>query len=105
MFRHFGENRKTDRLGDGGTKKLEPPGFPGRVRLLQHDQMEAQARVVDAEISSERIPNDGFGVNQRNLLRHDADIDGVAPEIPVAVNPQSVATASNQRDIALEPLV
>ena len=76
-----------------------------RRHLLQHHQRQPKAAVVDAQVAGEFIPNDGFGVNESNLLRDDTDIGGVTPQIPVAVNPEPIAANADQGDVALEPRV
>src|SRR5437763_16329151 len=41
-------------------------------------------------------------MNERDFLRHHTEIDGIAPEIFVGVNAETIAAASHQHDVTLE---
>jgi hypothetical protein len=85
------------------TRKLKCLAFAPGVPLRQRHQFQAEAAVVHSEIVIQGVPNDGIGMDLGNLLRHHADIDGVAPQVAIAVQPKSVVAAADQRDVTLEP--
>src|SRR6516165_9009388 len=69
--------------------------------LVPSLQAQAEPPVIDAQIAI-GADEHGRGRNRRDLLRHHADIELVAPEIAVAVEAEAVVEALKQIDVALE---
>src|SRR5207302_4325070 len=67
--------------------------------LAHRDRGQAEAAIVDGEIA-EGIADHCRGMKQRHLLRHHAEIDVIAPQILEAIEPEPVAAARDQGDIA-----
>jgi hypothetical protein len=86
------------------TRKLKSLTFAQSVPFRQRHQFQAEATVVDAEISIEAV-NDGIGMHQGNLLRHHPDIDRIVPQVSIAIQPEPVVESSDQSGVTLEASV
>ena len=84
-------------------RKLKSLTFAPSVPLRQRHQSQAEAAIVHSEIIVQDAPNDGIGMDQGNLLRHDADIDRVALQVSIPVQPKPVVATPDQSDVTLEP--
>src|SRR5438128_967923 len=73
-----------------------------RSTLISFVSVPVQHPVIDGHVTRKLVARDRGGMNERNFLRHHADIDGVAPEIFVGVDAESVVAMAQQCDVALE---
>src|SRR5207248_312089 len=71
-------------------------------QLGQQHRLQTQSTIVDREISGQIVAHDGVGMNKRNLLRHDTDMDGIAPQVLEAVDPESITATRQQGYVALQ---
>ena len=69
--------------------------------LVPSLQPQAETRIVDTQVSV-RATQNRIGFHRRDFLRHDPDIDRVAPQVSIAIEIDAAVDFSDLRDIALQ---
>ena len=69
--------------------------------LVPSLQPQAETRIIDAQIPV-RAAQNRLGLHRRDFLRHDPNVDRVAPQVTIAIEIDAAVEFSHLRDVTLQ---
>ena len=80
---------------------VSAPPSPRCSPLVPGLQSQAETRIIDVQMPV-RAAQNRLGLHRRDFLRHDPNVDRVAPLVTIAIEIDAAVEFSDLRDIALQ---